>query len=98
MYIDLCDLTWDLVILTWFCLQGVVHACQDVKERSRRLVDDYGWDVRDSRRIWCFGPEGRGPCLLVDTTKGQQGLQDIKDTVVAGFQWAMQEVSECVSE
>ena len=41
----------------------------------------------------CFGPDGTGPNLLVDTTKGVQYLNEIKDSVVAGFQWASKEVN-----
>ena len=36
-----------------------------------------------------------GPNLLIDVTKGVQYLNEIKDSVVAGFQWATKEVSGC---
>ncbi|CAF1427323.1 unnamed protein product, partial [Didymodactylos carnosus] len=42
----------------------------------------------EARKIWCFGPEGTGPNILVDCTKGVQYLNEIKDSCVAGFQWA----------
>ena len=42
-------------------------------------------------QIWCFGPDGTGPNLLVDTTKGVQYLNEIKDSCVAAFQWATKE-------
>ena len=45
------------------------------------------------RKIWCFGPESTGPNLVCDVTKGVQYLNEIKDSVVAGFQWASKEVS-----
>jgi hypothetical protein len=45
------------------------------------------------RKIWCFGPDTNGPNILVDCTKGVQYLNEIKDSVVAGFQWATKEVS-----
>ena len=44
------------------------------------------------RKIWCFGPDTNGPNILVDCTKGVQYLNEIKDSVVAGFQWASKEV------
>ena len=44
----------------------------------------------------CFGPEGNGPHLLIDVSKGVQYLNEIKDSVVAGFQWATKEVCEGV--
>jgi len=33
-----------------------------------------------------------GPNIVVDVTKGVQYLNEIKDSVVAGFQWASKEV------
>ena len=65
---------------------------QDFKARARYLADTYEWDITEARKIWCFGPEGSGPNLLVDTTKGVQYLNEIKDSMVAGFQWASKEV------
>nr|GEX49861.1 elongation factor 2-like [Tanacetum cinerariifolium] len=43
------------------------------------------------KKIWCFGPETTGPNMVVDTCKGVQYLNEIKDSVVAGFQWASKE-------
>jgi len=59
--------------------------------RARYLNEKYDYDVTEARKIWCFGPEGTGPNLLIDVTKGVQYLNEIKDSVVAGFQWAMKE-------
>ncbi|KAG8921060.1 Elongation factor 2, partial [Tulasnella sp. 417] len=62
-----------------------------VKPRARVLADEFGWDVTDARKIWCFGPDTNGPNLLVDVTKGVQYLNEIKDSCVAAFQWATKE-------
>ncbi|EPQ60327.1 P-loop containing nucleoside triphosphate hydrolase protein [Gloeophyllum trabeum ATCC 11539] len=70
---------------------GKVSARDDYKARARVLADEFGWDVTDARKIWCFGPETTGPNLLVDVTKGVQYLNEIKDSCVAGFQWATKE-------
>lgn len=70
---------------------GVIGPRDDFKARARILADDFGWDVTDARKIWCFGPDGGGPNLLVDTTKGVQYLNEIKDSCVAAFQWATKE-------
>ena len=35
-------------------------------------LSQHGWDVTEARKIWCFGPDGGGPNLLVDSTKGVQ--------------------------
>merc|ERR1711880_5458 len=60
----------------------------DPKIQSRALADTYGWDPNDGKKIWCFGPETRGPNVLVDQTKGVAYMQEIKDSCVAAFQWA----------
>ncbi|WFC95461.1 translation elongation factor 2 [Malassezia brasiliensis] len=70
---------------------GKVNPRDDFKIRARYLADNYGWDVTDARKIWCFGPETTGPNLLVDVTKGVQYLNEIKDSCVAAFQWATKE-------
>lgn len=71
---------------------GDVSAKDEFKARARFLVEKYNWDATEARKIWCFGPEGTGPNMVVDVTKGVQYLNEIKDSVVAGFQWATKEV------
>jgi elongation factor 2 len=68
-----------------------VSARDDPKSRARVLADEFGFDATDARRIWCFGPEGTGANLLMDVSKGVQYLNEIKDSFVAGFQWASKE-------
>merc|ERR1719150_2512053 len=70
---------------------GEVAPRQDFKIRGRYLADTYEYDVGEARKIWCFGPDTNGPNLLIDVTKGVQYLNEIKDSVVAGFQWATKE-------
>lgn len=74
---------------------GKISAKQELKDRSRYLAETYDWDVTDARKIWCFGPDGNGPNVVVDVTKGVQYLNDIKDSVVAAFQWATKEGVLC---
>merc|ERR1712131_298125 len=71
--------------------KGEVAPRQDFKIRGRYLADTYEYDVGEARKIWCFGPDTNGPNLLIDVTKGVQYLNEIKDSVVAGFQWATKE-------
>ena len=73
--------------------QGEVNPRDDFKVRGRYLADKYEYDITEARKIWCFGPDTQGPNILVDCTKGVQYLNEIKDSVVAGFQWASKEVS-----
>ncbi|KAF9500013.1 P-loop containing nucleoside triphosphate hydrolase protein [Pleurotus eryngii] len=68
--------------------EGKVNPRDDFRARARILADEYGWDVTDARKIWCFGPATTGPNLLVDVTKGVQYLNEIKDSCIAGLQWA----------
>ena len=70
---------------------GKINPRDDFKSRARVLADEYGWDVTDARKIWCFGPDTTGANLLVDQTKAVQYLNEIKDSVVSGFQWATRE-------
>ncbi|XP_076857202.1 elongation factor 2b isoform X2 [Brachyhypopomus gauderio] len=73
--------------------KGDVSSRQELKQRARYLAEKYEWEVAEARKIWCFGPDGTGPNILVDVTKGVQYLNEIKDSVVAGFQWATKETS-----
>ncbi|KAI8365252.1 elongation factor 2 [Radiomyces spectabilis] len=70
---------------------GKISPKDDFKARARVLADKYEWDVTEARKIWCFGPDGTGPNVMVDTTKAVQFLNEIKDSCVAAFQWATKE-------
>ena len=54
--------------------KGEVSARQELKARARYLAEKYEWDVAEARKIWCFGPDGTGPNILTDITKGVQYL------------------------
>jgi len=75
--------------------KGEVTPRQEVKERARYMAEKYDYDPTEARKIWCFGPEGTGANIVVDVTKGVQYLNEIKDSVVAGFQWASKEGVLC---
>ncbi|KAI9860080.1 MAG: Elongation factor 2 [Vezdaea acicularis] len=70
---------------------GKIGPRDDFKSRARVLADDFEWDLTDARKIWCFGPDTTGANVLVDQTKAVQYLNEIKDSVVSGFQWATRE-------
>jgi elongation factor 2 len=74
---------------------GEVNPRDDFKTRGRYLADKYDYDVTEARKIWCFGPDTYGPNIFVDCTKGVQYLNEIKDSCVAGFQWASKEGVLC---
>jgi len=70
---------------------GKVTAKDEPKARGRKLAEEYGWDVTEARKIWAFGPNGSGPNILVDVTKGVQYLNEIKDSIVAALNWVTKE-------
>lgn len=75
--------------------EGSAGAEADMKVRARLLADNYGWDVQEARKIWCYGPDNRGPNVVVDVTKGVQNMNEMKDSFVAAWQWATREGVLC---
>lgn len=82
---------------------GTITPRQDNKSRSKLIADKFteendlltNWNRTDALKIWCFGPDQQGPNCVVDVSKGVQYLNEIKDSVVAGFQWAANEGVLC---
>lgn len=70
---------------------GRIGPKDDPKIRTKTLVDEFKWDKDITRKIWCFGPETTGPNMVIDMCKGVQYLNEIKEHVVAGMQWASKE-------
>ncbi|KAK8812754.1 hypothetical protein WA556_005358, partial [Blastocystis sp. ATCC 50177/Nand II] len=58
---------------------------REFKERARYMSTTYGMDVELMRKIWAFGPNGNGPNIFCDATHEVQYLNEIKESVVAGF-------------
>jgi len=75
--------------------EGEFTPKMDPKARARHLRDKYEWPLDEAKKIWAFGPEGTGPNLLVDISKGVQYLNEIKDSFVAAFNWATKEGVLC---
>uniref|UniRef100_A0A0E0JIH9 Translation elongation factor EFG/EF2 domain-containing protein n=1 Tax=Oryza punctata TaxID=4537 RepID=A0A0E0JIH9_ORYPU len=71
--------------------EGRIGLSDDPKVRSKILSEEFGWDKDLAKKIWCFGPETTGPNIVVDMCTGVQYLNEIKESVVAGFQWASKE-------
>lgn len=74
---------------------GKITPRDEVKARAKLMAEEFEWDKNDALKIWCFGPESSGPNVVVDSTKGVQYLNEIKDSVVAAFQWATKEGVLC---
>lgn len=75
---------------------GVISAKDDPKTRAKVLVEKYPecFDANDSRKIWHFAPEGAAN-LLIDVTKGVQYLNEIKDSMISGLEWATKDGVLC---
>merc|ERR1719234_2870763 len=65
------------------------------KVRGSYLSEKYDWDINDARKIWAFGPDQDGANMVIDVTKGVQFLNEIKDSVKSGFDWASKEGVMC---
>jgi len=74
---------------------GDITPRDEPKARAKMLHEKYEWDPNETRKIWCFGPDVTGPNIVVDVSKGVQYLNEIQDSVVAGFQWASKEGVLC---
>ena len=72
-----------------------VGAMDDPAIRAKTLQDDHGWHKDDSKKIWAFGPLGRGANLMLERAHGAQYLNEIKDSVKMGFQNATGEGPLC---
>ncbi|KAI3894469.1 hypothetical protein MKX03_013800, partial [Papaver bracteatum] len=66
---------------------GLAEAIDDGRIGPRD--DPTGKDL--AKKIWCFGPDTTGPNMVVDMCEGVQYLNEIKESVVAGSQWASKE-------
>lgn len=72
-----------------FCLDieaGQVSLKMDPKDFQKLLVSKYGFDKESASKVWGFGPDGEGPNIIVEQTKGCQFMNEIKDSVVSGFE------------
>jgi elongation factor 2 len=63
-------------------------AQMDARGRARMLADQYNWDVHEARKIWAIStPTERRTAVFVDGTIGVQYLNEVKDSLVAAFDW-----------
>ena len=68
-----------------------ISAKMDPKERNKALVDEFQWDVAETKKIWSFGPDTTGPNMLVDVTKQVQYLNEVRDHLLTSFNWVTRE-------
>lgn len=70
---------------------GNIGPKDEAKLRVRKLVDKFGWDSTEAKKMWVFGPDSSGPNILVDATKAVQYLNEIRDSMESAFQWVTKE-------
>ena len=70
---------------------GKLGPKDEAKARVRKLVDKFGWDSSEAKKLWTFGPDNMGPNILVDATKSVQYLNEIRDSMESAFQWVTKE-------
>jgi elongation factor 2 len=72
-----------------------INTKEDIKTLGKTLAEEYNLDVNEMRKIWGFGPNTEGPNIVLDATKAVQYLNEIKDSVIAGFEWVTREGVLC---
>jgi U5 small nuclear ribonucleoprotein component len=79
--------------------KGEVSIDWNRKQLGEFFQTKYDWDLLTSRSIWAFGPDHDGPNILVDDTLPSEVdkklLNQIKSSVVQGFQWGCREGPLC---
>lgn len=65
--------------------EGYISASDNIKERVKKLCEEFCWDRGEALNLCSFGPNDSGPNLLVNTTIGVQYFTEIKDSVIAGW-------------
>jgi len=64
---------------------------QDIKNMVKVLTSKFGWDTVEAKKVWVFGPDDKGPNILVDQTKGATYLTETRDAFENAFQWVTKE-------
>lgn len=76
-----------------------INLNQGMKKVSEFFKTKYQWDPLAARSIWAFGPDMNGPNILVDDSLPAEVdknlLNNVKDSVVQGFQWGTREGPLC---
>ncbi|KAI8067856.1 hypothetical protein BC940DRAFT_354427 [Gongronella butleri] len=62
------------------------------KENTKLMTDTCGWDAKEARRIWCFGPRSEEISnMMTDNTTQVQYMNEIKDACQSAFVWGTME-------
>ena len=67
--------------------EGKIGEYQDRHEMAKILREE-GWPPDEARGVWSVD---EGSNMLVETTKGAQYLQEVKEMVIGGYRWGLKE-------
>eukprot|EP01065_Artemidia_motanka_P025396 TRINITY_DN30400_c0_g1_i1.p1 TRINITY_DN30400_c0_g1~~TRINITY_DN30400_c0_g1_i1.p1 ORF type:complete len:989 (+),score=311.16 TRINITY_DN30400_c0_g1_i1:60-2969(+) len=80
-------------------VNGEISLDQDRKAVQKFFQTRYDWDILAARSVWAFGPDSRGPNILMDDTLAgevdKDALGSIRESVVQGFHWGAREGPLC---
>lgn len=79
--------------------RGLVDMEMDKRRRGAFFQEKYDWDLLAARSVWAFGPDARGPNVLLDDTLPSETDKELLDSVrggaVHGFRWCTSEGPLC---
>jgi U5 small nuclear ribonucleoprotein component len=79
--------------------KGKINLDWEQNRVSDFFTKNYDWDLLAARSIWAFGPDSKGPNVLVDdclpSEVDKSLLSTCKESLVQGFQWACKEGPLC---
>ncbi len=67
--------------------EGKIGEYQDRHEMAKILREE-GWPPDEARGVWSVD---EGSNMLVETTKGAQYLQEVKEMIIGGYSWGLKE-------
>ena len=67
--------------------EGKIGEYQDRHEMAKILRDE-DWPPDEARGVWSVD---EGSNMLVETTKGAQYLQEVKEMIIGGYRWGLKE-------
>lgn len=69
------------------------------KQLENFFKTKYQWDAMAARSVWAFGPDSKGPNVLINDTLPSEVdsklIRTVRDSIVQGFQWGTREGPLC---
>lgn len=75
--------------------EGLIDPNMDKNSMETLFMEQYDWDILAAKSIWCFGPDNKGPNILLDdilpSNPVKGSIAAVKSSLVQGFNWACKE-------